>query len=231
MGALSKPSRARRDLGRWLIGLYAAFVVEHAYGAARYGTPIRLVGLLPLGLLLVLALALLARHARTGSRLALSAGAIVVAVAFVGLAGLVEGGFNHALKLAFHAVGMPDDRLRHVFGGLNFVVPDDVVFEGVGTATLGLAGAVAWHLAQLLRSARLPDSNASVRRAGVAVLVAAGALLGAYVTEPLGHAGLVTLAILGTALGVTLMVVSGVVGQTGCASRIFHLNGMHIPFK
>ncbi|MFG1842113.1 hypothetical protein ACGFH8_27220 [Micromonospora sp. NPDC049175] len=228
---MSEHPRARRDLGRWLIALYVAFVVEHAYGAARYGTPVRLVGLLPLGLLLVLALALLARHARTGSRLALSAGAVMVAVAFVGLAGLVEGGFNHALKLAFHAGGMSDDRLRNVFGGLNFAVPDDVVFEGVGAATLGLAGPVAWQLARLLRSARLPDSNAPVRRAGVTVLVAAGVLLGAYLTEPLGHAGRITVAILVAALGVALMAVSGVVGQTGCASRIFHQNGMCIPFR
>ncbi|WP_328652173.1 hypothetical protein OG598_31165 [Micromonospora sp. NBC_00330] len=228
---MSEHPHAPRDLGRWLIALYVAFVVEHAYGAARYGTPVRLVGLLPLGLLLVLALELLARHARTGSRLALSTGAIVVAVAFVGLAGLVEGGFNHALKLAFHVVGMPDDRLRQVFGGLNFAVPDDVVFEGIGTATLGLAAPVAWRLARLLRSARLPDSNAPVRRAGVAVLVAAGALLGAYVTEPLGHAGLITLAVLGAALGFALTAVSKVVGQAGRTSRIVHCNGMRVPLK
>ncbi|MET8360148.1 hypothetical protein [Micromonospora sp. NPDC005171] len=208
-----------------------AFFVEHAYGAARYGTPVRLVGLLPLGALLVVALALLARHARTGSRLALSVGAIVVAVAFVGLAGLLEGGFNHALKLAFHATGMPDDRLRALFGGLNYAVPDDVVFEGVGTATLGLAGLVAWHLARLLRAVRLPHPSAPVRRAGVMVLIAAGVLFGAYVTEPFGHVGLIVLAILATALGSALTAVSGVIGQAGWASRIVRLNGMSVPFK
>ncbi|MET7669478.1 hypothetical protein [Micromonospora luteifusca] len=221
---MSERLHARRDLRRWLIALYVAFTAEHAYGAARYGTPVRLVGILPLGLLLALALGLLARHARTGSRPALSAGAIVVAVAFVGLAGLLEGGFNHALKVAFHVTGTPDDRLRQLFGGLNFAVPDDVVFEGIGTATLGLAVPVAWHLARLLRSARLPRSNATARRAGVTALVAAGALFGAYVIEPLDHVGLITLAILGAALGFALTAVSKVVGHPGWASRIVHSN-------
>jgi hypothetical protein len=228
---MSEYLRARRNLRRWLIVLYMAFVAEHAYGAARYGTPVRLIGILPLGLLLALALGLLARHARTGSRPALSAGAIVVAVAFVGLAGILEGGFNHALKLAFHLAGTPGDRLRQLFGGLNFAVPDDVVFEGIGTATLGFAVPVAWYLARLLHFARLPDSNATARRAGVTVLVAAGVLLGAYITEPLGHVGLITLAILGAALGFALTAVSRVVGHPGCASRIVHLTGMLVPFK
>jgi hypothetical protein len=221
---MTEPQRARRDLSRWLIALYVAFVAEHAYGAARYGGLVRLVGILPLGLLLALALGLFARHARTGSRAALSAGAIVVAVAFVGLAGVLEGGFNHALKVAFHVAGTPDDRLRGLFGGLNFAVPDDVVFEGVGTATLVLAGPVAWCLARLLRSARRPHSNAAARRGGVAVLVVAGALVGAYVTEPLGHVGLIALAILGAALGLALTAVSGVVGHPGYASRILRPN-------
>jgi hypothetical protein len=216
--------RARHGLGRYLVVLYAAFVGEHAYGAARYGTPIRLVGILPLGLLLVLALWLLTRHARTGGRLALSAGAIIVAVGFIGLAGVFEGGFNHALKLAFYFAGTSDDRLQGLFGGPNFVVPNDVMFEGVGTATLVLAVPVATHLGQLLRFARSPKRNAWLVGAGALTTALAVAGFGGYLADPVGHAGLLALVVVATALGLALVAVSAVDGQAGRSSRIVRRN-------
>jgi hypothetical protein len=211
----------RAGLRRWLILLYAAFAAEHAYGAWRYGTPIRLVGIVPLGLLLLLALWLLARHARAGGHRSLIAGTVVVAVAFVGLAGVLEGGYNHALKLAFHFAGTPGGRLRELFGGPNFVVPDDAVFEVVGTSVLFLAVPVAVHLVRLLRHSGEPRAGAVVAGAGVAASTAAGLLFGGYLTAPSGHAGRITAAILTAALGVALLATAGTDGQTGRSSRIF----------
>jgi hypothetical protein len=207
-----------------------AFTVEHTYGAAVYGTPVRLVGILPLGLLLAMALWLLGRHFRTGGRTALSVGGVVVAVAFVGLAGVLEGGFNHGLKLAFHLAGTPDDRLRELFDGPNFAVPDDAVFEGVGCATLVLAVPVTVHLARLLRSASTPKRSVGVGGAGLAAMTAAVAVFAVYVADPVGHVGLITLAILGMALGVGLIAVAGIARQTGSPSRIvLDVTGTLVP--
>ena len=223
-------SHAQWNLNRWLIAQYVAFTVEHAYGAAVYGTPVRLVGIPPLGLLLAMTLWLLDRHLRTGGRAALSVGSIMVAVAFVGLAGVLEGGFNHGLKLVFHFAGTPDDRLRELFDGPNFAVPDDVVFEGIGCATLVLAVPVTVHLARLLRSASTSKRSFTLRGAGLAAMTAAVAVFIVYVTDPVGHVDLITLAILGTALGLGLIAVAGIARQTGSASRIVPpVTGMTIP--
>ena len=213
-------SHARRNLDRWLVAQYVAFAVEHAYGAAIYGTPVRLVGIVPLGLLLAVIRWLLARHLRTGGRAALSVGGVLVAVAFVGLVGVLEGGFNHGLKLAFHLAGTPDGRLRELFDGPNFVVPDDVVFEGIGCATLVLAVPVAAHLARLLRAASTPARSVVLGGTGAAAMTAAVVVFAVYVADPAEHVGLITLAILGMALGVGLIAVAGIARQTGSASRI-----------
>jgi hypothetical protein len=226
-----RPERrqARLGLTRSLVALYTAFAVEHAYGAFVYGTPVRLVGIPPLGLLLAAALWLFARHARTGGRLALSVGAIIVAVAFIGLAGVLEGGFNHALKVAFHVAGTADDRLRELFGGLNFAVPDDAAFEGVGMATLALAIPVTVRLLRLLRLSGSRRRSAPVTIAGAITTAAAVALFADYLTRPYGHAGLVTLAILGTALGLGLIAVASIDGQAERTSHIVVKNGTMVP--
>jgi hypothetical protein len=144
----------------------------------------------------------------------------VVAAAFIGLAGVLKGGFNHGLKLAFHLAGTPDDRLRELFDGPNFAVPDDVVLEGIGCATLVLAVPVTVHLARLLRSAGTPERSVTLRGAGLAAITAAVAVFIVYATDPAGHVGLITLAILGMALGAGLIAVAGIARQTGYPSRI-----------
>jgi hypothetical protein len=228
---VSDGSRAGRRLSFWLAAQYAAFAGEHAYGAAVYRTPVRLVGIVPLGLLLALALWLLARHARTGGHVALSVAGLLIAVAFVGLAGALEGGFNHGLKLVFHFAGMRDEQLRQIFDGPNFVVPDDVVFEMVGLANLALAIPVAVHLRAVLRATGTRERNMVMRGIGATAMTVAGVFFGVYLLEPTGHVGLLTIAILGTAFGLGLIAVTGAAGQAGRTSRIVSESGTLVPVE
>lgn len=128
------------------LALVALTGLHHLYGAWRYATPWRMHGI-AIGLVLVLVGVWLLWRGHIGSWLAISTFVAVVV-------GLIEGGYNHGVKLVFALRGAVPAAL---FPSPPFEVPSDVVFEASGVAQLlvgiALLGANL-HLHRRLASSR-----------------------------------------------------------------------------
>ncbi len=132
----------------------AAITVLHSvHGARTYDDPGRLHMIGPALAMLGLAAALTWLFLRRPGRPALAALAVATAVPFVGIFGLVHGGWSHALKLAVFHAGASPETLESIFMSPDFAIPEDAAFEASGVLGLAAAAVVAVLLVRLLRQA------------------------------------------------------------------------------
>jgi hypothetical protein len=115
-------------------------MLHHVYGGLIYRTPERFAIALFFTVVLLPTIGLLLRYRRTGKRPALIAFAILVAVIWVAVLGLFEGGYNHAYTdiLLLAGVSRADALKVHpaaMAGDFNYP-PDSLLFEASGVLQL-----------------------------------------------------------------------------------------------
>jgi hypothetical protein len=131
--------------------------LHHWYGAVRFDTAwrahvIHLAVWIGLALGVFLSIGWLARDRPLG-RWAVSAVLVVSMVAAVAWLGLYEGGYNHLMKNALFAAGVPDQTFRQLFPPAVYEPPEDWLFELSGIAQLPLGLLAGWSALRLRRAA------------------------------------------------------------------------------
>jgi hypothetical protein len=141
------------------IGLaYALTTVHHIYGGLVDSAPNRLRVPIIMAIPAVVAVASLYRYRRTGSRAALTAGA-VGSLAWVVLSGLLHGGYAHAYKDVHFLLNGPS-WLYYPLNPSEHYPPDDLFFEITGVLEIGTAVLVALSLYRVIEDSL---SNSSSR--------------------------------------------------------------------
>jgi hypothetical protein len=158
-----------RRLVAWLLAAtaaQAALTLGHfEHGACVYDDPGRTHVVAPILAAVAVVAVLAGLFARRPGPLTLWPLVVTIAVPFVAVFGAYHGGFSHVLKLASWAAGSTPAQLLETFDSPDFAVPNDVVFEVSGVATLVAGGAIAALLARLLRVTR---HGRDLRRAAAA---------------------------------------------------------------
>jgi hypothetical protein len=98
------------------------------------------------------ALAALRRYQRTGGKTALAITATVTSVAWVGLSGLLHGGYAHAYKDVLFLTGGPA-KLYYALNPSEHYPPDDLLFEITGVLEIATAYLAALSTHRLIRQA------------------------------------------------------------------------------
>ena len=122
------------SLSAWLI--YVLTIIHHVYGAIAFDTPWRhhaaVLGLVGIG-----ATRLFMWGATRWQTPALRQVATVLLLALtvvlaVGLIGVFEGGYNHAVKLLLFFGGAEPETMNRLFPPPTYEMPSDVFFEATG---------------------------------------------------------------------------------------------------
>ena len=133
-------------------------ILHHLYGSILYSTLWRAHVVFFVGpvLLLLAAVWLINRSSKAGIARTLSKWIFVLASATVavGLIGLFEGGYNHALKNVFYFGGASAETLSLLFPPPTYEMPNDALFEITGVAQFFIAVWSAVHLVGLVRVGR-----------------------------------------------------------------------------
>jgi hypothetical protein len=128
--------------------------VHHVYGALRYDTPERYHAVVIAGVALALMLGLHTVSTRSGSNLvgpmAWWAGWSVNAIVAVLLFGLVEGFYNHMVKVVLYFGGLSEERLRWLYRDPLYELPNDLIFELTGVLQVVPAALAAYFLVQVV---------------------------------------------------------------------------------
>jgi hypothetical protein len=115
---------------------YLSTMVHHIYGGLIYRTPERFAIALFFTVVLLPTIGLLLRYRRTPSRPMLILLGIVVAVVWVAVLGLFEGGYNHFYKDVLFLAGVPRAEVLKLhpaaMAGDFTYPPDDLLFEASG---------------------------------------------------------------------------------------------------
>lgn len=152
---IGAPRAARRVLSRVCLAAaaQAGLTIAHfAHGAGVYDDPSRYHVVAPALIALALSLLVAGLYARRPSRAARAVLVAVVGLPFVAMFGLYHGGWSHAAKLLAFAAGSSPERLEAIFDSPDFALPNDVIFEVTGVATLVVGLVVAFLLVRLARS-------------------------------------------------------------------------------
>jgi hypothetical protein len=124
------------------------------YGAHHYDDPARLHVVGPAIGFLVLAGALGLLYLWRPRWWTLSLLVLEVGGVYIGLFGGFHGAFNHALKDILFLAGTSADRLTDIFDSPDFTLPNSVIYEATGLATIAFAGLVAYYAVRLVRQYR-----------------------------------------------------------------------------
>jgi hypothetical protein len=115
---------------------YLSTLVHHIYGGLIYRTPERFAIALFFTVMLLPTIGLLLRYRRTRSPPVLIALGIVVAVVWVVVLGLFEGGYNHTYKDILFLAGVPRVQVLKLhpaaMAGDFTYPPDSLLFEASG---------------------------------------------------------------------------------------------------
>ena len=138
---------------RYLIGLYSTTFVHHVYGGIIYDSIERIV--LALVFSVVFAATAWLRRLERASRWAAYAYTGIVTVFWIGLIGIYEGGYNHALYVLLSVTGVSPQLAETLYPRpADGVAPDNAFFQATGVLTLVVALLVAFPVPRPRRSAR-----------------------------------------------------------------------------
>jgi hypothetical protein len=138
---------------RYLIGLYATTLVHHVYGGIIYASSERIV--LAVVFSVVFAATVWLRRLARASRWAGYAATGIVAVFWIGLIGVYEGGYNHALYVLLSVAEAGPQLTGALYPRpADGVAPDDPFFQATGVLTLVTALLVAFPVPRPRRPAR-----------------------------------------------------------------------------
>lgn len=163
--------RLVRNVSRsaWLI--YGLTIIHHVYGAIAFDTPWRHhAAFLGLGGAAATLLFMWgATHWQTPARRHVAT-VLLLALTFVlavGLIGVFEGGYNHAVKLLLFFGGAGAETMSRLFPPPTYEMPSDRFFEATGVLQLLAAGVAARASLALRRgrqeSAASPERSAAYR--------------------------------------------------------------------
>jgi hypothetical protein len=151
-------NRVTRDA----FGVLLLTSVHHAYGAYVYHTPWRLHVLLVALLVAAGMLGLLPLLRRPAGdargRIAFWAFAAIVLIVPIGLIGLFEGGYNHAIKNALYFGGASAALMNRLFPPPTYELPNDAFFEVTGIAQVVWGVIAGSQLIALIRDRLGVDS-------------------------------------------------------------------------
>ena len=151
--------RIRRRRESWALagglGALALTVVHHVYGAIRYATPERYHAVFIALAALTVILAGFTLHRRQpntrgghfGWWLFWGASGLVPVLLF----GLVEGFYNHVVKVALYLIGLPEESLRVLYPAPTYELPNDVFFELTGVLQVAPAVFAGYFLILLMK--------------------------------------------------------------------------------
>jgi hypothetical protein len=159
-GSMDEPSKRAAALLRRALATLVLFAAHHAYGAMRYDTPWRNhAGVVAFFVGLAILAAYGAYRWRPRALLGGIFAGLVVVVPVV-LVGAVEGGYNHAFKVAVWALGAPRDVLESLFPPPTYELPNDVWFEASGVLQAVVAASAGVAALRFVR-AMLPSCRRS----------------------------------------------------------------------
>jgi len=139
----------------WALGVLVVTTVHHVYGAELYQTPERYHAVvIAAAALMLMVVGVEARRrwpdcwaGRLGWWLFWTVAAVIPVLLF----GLVEGLYNHVIKVSLWALGLPEASLRRLFPEPAFELPNDFLFEVTGVLHVVPAFLAGYHLARMLR--------------------------------------------------------------------------------
>ncbi len=133
-------------------------IVHHVYGAIHYGTPERYHAVVIAVVTLAVMLAGWGSHQRWEGRPAGTVGWwvlwVTIAAVPVFLFGVVEGLYNHLVKVALWSMGLPEETMRRFYPDSTYELPNNVLFEVTGVLHVIPAAAAALYLTRLIRFRR-----------------------------------------------------------------------------
>lgn len=120
--------------------------IHHVYGGIKYYTPkvnrLKIAGLIVITYGVTLALHTASQHTHWVSYVYNG----LILVWWVGGFGIFEGGYNHLLKVALWAARVKPAKLQKLFPPDEYVLPNDIIFEGSGIVTFVIGLFVAAKL-------------------------------------------------------------------------------------
>jgi hypothetical protein len=124
--------------------------VHHVYGAILYGTPERyhavFIAAAAFALIVAGEAATVARADRRpgawGRRVSIGVNAVVMVLLF----GVIEGGYNHVLKVALHLGGASEQVMAWLYRAALYETPNDLIFEATGILHVVPAAFAAFFL-------------------------------------------------------------------------------------
>jgi hypothetical protein len=133
-----------------IAGAYALTTIHHIYGGLVDRAPNRLRIPAIMAVPTLVAFVALGRYERSGSKAALTISATVTSVAWVGLSGLLHGGYAHTYKDILFLTGGPA-KLYYPLNPSEHYQPDDLFFEITGVLETAAAYLVARSTHRLIR--------------------------------------------------------------------------------
>lgn len=115
--------------------LFIMTFLHHVYGGIKYYTPkvnrLKIAGLLVVMFVITVALYIIGHSVHWVSW----AYKIFTLVWWVGGLGVFEGGYNHLVKVILWAARVKPSKLEKLFPPEEYVLPNDILFEGTGILT------------------------------------------------------------------------------------------------
>ena len=140
----------------WAIGVLLLTTVHHVYGGIIYNTPWREHAALVAIVTVVVMAGLLRIHrsqlGKRGGEIAFWMFAIVTLIVPVVFVGLVEGGYNHALKNILYFTTTDRALLARLFPPPTYEMPNDAFFETTGVLQFFVGLVAGWELIKMIRA-------------------------------------------------------------------------------
>jgi len=145
------------------IAVLLTTIVHHIYGGIIYNTPERFdVVFIAAPAIVIQIIALVVykknREATVGKIASGFFFLVSLGIAIV-LFGIVEGGYNHLVKIVLYFGGASPALLDRLYSSPIYVMPDDFIFEVTGVAQFFIGAYVAFSVAKLWKEYRVERRN------------------------------------------------------------------------